>query len=169
MSDAAKIIELTSYAKPSHYLTEQSSSQTKIELSGGNDVTGGEANIRMLRFREMVSKLNAVFKLARKEGWDDDGAAPITDSVFFNATKLLAAMPLDLPLPELVPDNDGYLELEWYDGDSGRNCSLYVTDTNLMLFAAYYDDDERLSGRFNFSGEIPERVHLLIKDACAKN
>lgn len=170
MNNTAEIIDFTTYAKPSNNLAEQSTSQIKLELPDLNDVTGGSDDSQVLKFHDLIIKLSEVFQYARNADWDGEGADPVTDAVLFNTIKLFSVMPLDdLPLPEILPDNDGFLELEWYDAASGKNCSLYVTDSNLMLFAAYYDEEERLSGRFNYSGEFPHRVKQLIKDVYAES
>lgn len=110
----------------------------------------------------LIKRLNQIFNKAKVADWDGDGAEPISDSTYNNAIKLLYVLPTSLPPPEILPDSDGYIEFEWQS--SGRNFSLYITDTNLVLYAGFYGRDDRLSGRFSYDGIFPNRAEILAKD-----
>lgn len=116
--------------------------------------------------RKLISSLAASlyksYSEAKKANWDLNDAEPVSEATYYNATKLISALPLkDLPMPDILPDNDGYLEFEWTSG--GKSFSIYVTDTNLVYYAGYYGKDDRLSGRFIYEGEFPENCEFLAR------
>lgn len=155
----SKITAISDYKK-----NKQSSlSQTNFEISEIDDSTGKKTDkISAYQIQELLSNLNKVFQECKNPNWNDDGAEPISDATFNNALSLLTVLPVDLPIPEILGDNDGYIEFEWYN--LGKSFSLYVTDSNLILFAAYYGKDDRLSGRFIFEGIFPDRACNLAAD-----
>ena len=149
-------------------IPEPSTSQTHFALPNKDDATSlsTDNKISFRQLQKLLSELNEVFSEAKKPDWDGDDAEPIADTTYFNATKLLTVLPVDLPTPEILPDNDGYIEFEWCH--ERRNFSLYVTDTNLVLYAGFYTKDNRLSDRFNFDGKFPAHIKLLIKGIYGK-
>lgn len=152
------------FRKPRQVTSIPSTSQTKTNLLNDTESTLSvekkEDGFR--RIQSLLKNLNDVFAEARSDDWEGEGAEAISDAAYYNATKVLAVLPFDLPQPDIIPDNDGYLEFEWANG--GKNFSIYVTDTNLILYAGYYGEDNRLSGRFNYEGCIPGHVELLSKE-----
>lgn len=148
--------------------TRQSMAQTESELLNLETPTGfsGEGTISVRQLLDLIGKLTEVFKEAKERDWDGENAEPISDATYYNATSILSVLPVNLPAPEILPDNDGYIEFEWYK--DGRSFSLYITDTNLVLYAGFYGKDDRLSGRFNYDGGFPILAKNLAKDVYKK-
>jgi len=145
-------------------VTEPSTSQTNVDFPGKENSTGGDFDLKIgvKQLQNLLTQLNDVFSESKILDWGGNGAEPISDAAYYNATRLLAVLPVGLPAPEILPDNDGYIEFEWSKGD--KNFSLYITDTNLVLFAGFYGKEDRLSGRFNFEGKFPNRPENLARD-----
>ena len=146
----------------------QSTSQTRDEFLIEEEMTGSSTDIvtGVRQLQSLLGRLNEVFADAKECDWDGDNAEPVSDSTYYNATKLLSVIPVNLSAPEISADNDGFIEFEWYK--EGRNFSLYVTDTNLVLYAGFYGKEDRLSGRFNYEGFFPSRAERLAKDVYKK-
>jgi len=144
--------------------TLHSASQTSKDLPGKEDSTGKLSSswISVRHLQGLLKELNDVFEECKVIDWDGCGAEPITDAVYFNATKVISSLPVDLPIPTISPDNDGFVEFEWQN--DRRNFSLYITDTNLILYAGFYNKEDRLSGRFKFENVFPERIKFLAKE-----
>lgn len=150
---------------------EQSTSQTNVTLIYKEDPTWSKSEKKypvirspnlLRKLHEAFQKLHGVFQESNIPGWDGENAEPVADATFYNAARLLSAIPLSLPVPDILADNDGYIEFEWYK--EGKSFSLYVTDTNLVLYAGFYGKEDRLSGRFNFEGVFSSRVEFFAKD-----
>ncbi len=161
MTNTAKVIKFT---PADQKFKDQSTSQTHIELLREDESTGssGLGIKNVFQFQKLIKSLNEVFAEAKIPNWDGENSESISDATYFNATKLLSVLPMILPSPEILPDNDGYIEFEWHN--KGRSFSLYVTDSNLVLYAAYYGKGERLSGRFIYEGVFPGLAEHLAKN-----
>lgn len=62
----------------------------------------------------------------RHANWDGEGAEPIPEAAFQEAQEFLQKLTSWMPLPEVVPEPDGYLGLEWY----ANKWLLYVVSFN---------------------------------------
>lgn len=155
----------SAYKRPNlHLVGGQSTSQTRHEFLIEEEMTGSSTDIvtGVRQLQSLLRRLNEVFNEAKERDWDGDNAEPVSDSTYYNATRLLSVIPVNLPAPEISADNDGFIEFEWYK--EGKTFSLYVTDTNLVLYAGFYGKEDRLSGRFNYEGVFPSRAEGLAKD-----
>jgi hypothetical protein len=95
--------------------------------------TGGEAvGARPFRTASQQRRLDAIEALLplpgryREANWNGDGAAPIPESAIQEARTFLQKLPATFPLPEVTPEPDGYLGLEWY----ANKWLLYVVSFN---------------------------------------
>lgn len=165
MTESAQIIK---FKLPTQKNIGQSTSQTHLELLSREDSTGGsnDEGLTGHQLQSLIKKLNEVFTEAKEHDWDGENAEPVSDATYHNAVRLLSVLPLSLPSPEILPDNDGYIEFEWHK--NRKSFSLYVTDTNLVLYAGFYGKEDRISGRFNYEGNFPTRTELLAKDIYKK-
>lgn len=62
----------------------------------------------------------------RHENWDGEGAEPISEAAIQEAREFLQKLTSWVPLPEVVPEPDGYLGLEW----CANKWLLYVVSFN---------------------------------------
>src|SRR6266581_4358638 len=60
-----------------------------------------------------ISSLQALARECGQEGWDGNDAAGIAPFAVHAAESLLRALPPGVPLPELAPEPDGSLSLDW--------------------------------------------------------
>lgn len=145
-----------------HIEPTQTVSQTQIGLPSIEDGSGtNRRKVESVKhFQRLIITINDVFEAAKVSDWDGEGAEAISQTTYFNAIKLLTVLDAELPIPDIFPDNDGYIEFEW--GKDRKNFSLYVTDSNLILYAGFYSKNNRLSGRFNFRDNFPKHLIPLI-------
>lgn len=73
---------------------------------------------------------------------------------------LLAALPLSVPLPDVVVESESELGLDWDEG-SRRVLSLTVRDNPMVGYSAFLGA-EPLYGRVPFLGEVPETIRFLL-------
>jgi len=78
------------------------------------------------RRRDAIDKILTLPQQYREANWNREGAAPIPDAAFHEARTFLQKLPDTFPLPEVTPEPDGYLGLEWY----ANKWLLYVVSFN---------------------------------------
>lgn len=110
------------------------------------------------RHRALITNITAACEKAREPGWDGDDAKPVAYLTCYKAIRFIEQLPSNLPPPEIIPDDDGYIELEWYH--EGRSFSFYITPSDVVLYAVYYSRNDRSSGRFTFNDALPEYDHI---------
>ena len=67
-------------------------------------------------FGDKASLISKLWKIADEcgmEDWDGDGAMALDDAAIGNAVSFIRALPAGLPLPELAPEPDGAVSLDW--------------------------------------------------------
>lgn len=67
--------------------------------------------------KNALTSLEEIIVECSAEGWDGYDAAPVSDDAYDEAKRLLESLPLaTFPMPEIVPEPDGGIGLEWYKG-----------------------------------------------------
>lgn len=105
-----------------------------------------------------------------EEGWDGEDARPIAYRTLMNAARFLSqTRSLDLD-PEIAPETDGCIQLEWY---VGPNCvfSISFGPSKLMSFSGIFGQDSRIYGIEDISRAIPETIWAFIHriEGAARN
>lgn len=109
-----------------------------------------------------ISKIRALANECGQEGWDGNGAVPISEAAAVQAVEFVHALPDGIPLPDFAPDPDGSISLDWIRSRS-RLFSLSV-GTNGRLAYAWLDGADRGHAVAVFDGEtVPWRILEEIK------
>lgn len=88
--------------------------------------------------------------------WNGEEAAPIPETAIQEARRFLHKLPATFPLPEVVPEPDGYLGLEWY----ANKWLLYVVSFNGkgMLSCSGLNGPDRTYGTRYMDEGIPAEI-----------
>ena len=86
------------------------------------------------RLEEVLHSLDILCKECSEEGWDGYDALPIAEDVCDEAKRLIKSLPINLPMPEIIPEATGEIGLEWSTGNrivfvasvSGKNEIIYA-------------------------------------------
>lgn len=90
-------------------------------------------------------------------GWDGGAAEPVDRLAAFKAADVIRALPAHVPLPEVAPEPDGAISLDWIRSRR-RVFSLTVGSGDRLAFA-WLDGSDRGHAVVRFDGEvIPSRV-----------
>ncbi len=81
-----------------------------------------------------ISRLVALAIECADEDWDGNGAAAIDPVAVVNTKRFLRALPGRVPLPELAPEPDGSISLDWI-WSPDRLFSLSIGRGNRLAFA----------------------------------
>ena len=106
--------------------------------------------------------LYRVYRECSKSDWDNDGAGPINEQTFLEASTFLDQLPSDLPLPEIFPEPTGNIAFEWYKGKR----HVYVVSVggeNAVEYAGLFGKRSKTYGAEDFTDELPELIisHIL--------
>ena len=91
-------------------------------------------SITLGRKTDVLQSLEDLFEECSEEGWDGNEASPITEDAYLEARRLIDNLPINLRMPEVVPEPSGEIGLEWSRGKdrvfvvslSGRNEIVYA-------------------------------------------
>ena len=98
-----------------------------------------------------------------EQGWDGEDAEPLASAAASTAQQFVKTLPIHVPLPEITPDPDGSISLEWIVSRN-RLFSLSVGTSNRLAFA-WVDGSDRGHGVVRYDGEtIPARILQGIDD-----
>lgn len=90
-------------------------------------------------------------------GWDGEEAEAISAIAAKMATDFIHALPDDFPLPEVAPEPDGSISLDWIQS-RGRLFSLSVGSSSRLAYA-WLDGAESGHAVASFDGgDVPLRV-----------
>ncbi len=110
-----------------------------------------------------ISEVFATAGECSAEGWDEDGAVPLSVRAVERAVSFLRAMPQDVPIPEIAPEPDGSVSLDWV-ANRKRVFSLSIGETDRLAYA-WIDGTDKGHAVARFDGfEIPHRIVEGIRD-----
>lgn len=98
--------------------------------------------------------------------WDGAGALAIDPAAALLATSIIRALPEDVDLPEVAPEPDGALSLDWVQS-SRRLISISAGQTDRIAFA-WLDGTNSGHGVERFDGvSLPPRIVSEIRSVLA--
>ena len=104
-----------------------------------------------------ISRIWALLNECAEEDWDGDGAQPISELAAAQAADLIRALPENLPLPDIAPEPDGAISLDWIQSRS-RLFTLSVGESHRLPYA-WLDGTDRGHAVARFDGEtVPPRI-----------
>jgi len=113
---------------------------------------------------DLISQLVALEDECSGEGWDGNGAHPIDFLAVDQVKRFLRALPDRVPLPEISPEPDGSVSLDWIHSRN-RLFSVSVSGGDRLAFAGI-DGTDSSHGVARFDGQIIPRQILLGIEAA---
>ena len=121
---------------------------------------------RHRRSDKLSKELDDIYVECSGRNWDGYGARPIFKSVRKYVNKFLDALPVDTPTPELSPDPDGEISLEWCYARN-KMFSISIGKKGRIAYAVL-DGERRSSGTEVFEKEMPESIIFQLKNFLEK-
>jgi len=113
------------------------------------------------RKRSLYKDIYRIYRECSEPDWDGYDAIPVSGSTFSKAQELVKLLPINLPLPEAMPEPTGEIAFEWYR-DKKHVFVASVGDENVIsyagLFGNYSQTWFRIFCRANSS--ITYQLHL---------
>ncbi len=113
------------------------------------------------RLVEAIATLEEIYKECNKPNWDGYGAKPLDKAAYNEALKLLDMIPPSFPMPEIVPEPDGGIGLEW---STGRR-SIFTISLNgrsTLNYAGLFGVDKTY-GTAHFMDSLPPTIVDIIR------
>jgi len=101
-----------------------------------------------------------------EDDWDGEGALPISTQVIANVNEFLFAIRDANMQPEIAPEADGYIQLEWYQS---KNClfSLSFGPSNILSYSGIFGEGRRVYGADEIREGVPDSIWDHIQRICA--
>lgn len=104
-----------------------------------------------------ISQLWALMEECAGPNWDGDQALPLSREAALRTEDFIRSLPDALPMPELSPEPDGSISLDWIRSRH-RLLSLSIGTSDRLAFA-WLDGSDRAHGVIRFDGErIPAPI-----------
>lgn len=101
--------------------------------------------------------LNEVYEECSEPNWDGYGGAPISLEAYFEAMKLLRIIPNSFPMPDILPEPDGGIGLEWYK-DRGFSFGISVCGKDTITYAGRFGKNSETYGTEDFADLVPNVI-----------
>jgi hypothetical protein len=106
---------------------------------------------------QIISQLWALVEECAAPDWNGDGALPLSPLAAEQAQQFIRSLPDGLPLPELAPEPDGSISLDWMPSRH-RLLSLSIGESDRLPYT-WIDGSDRGHAVVRFGGErVPQRV-----------
>ena len=97
----------------------------------------------------------------RTPDWDGEGAEPVSPATITKAQAFLSALPSDVPDPQVGPDPDGEVSLDWFD-EPDWGVAIALNANGRLSYAAVFGA-ARAHGTERFREEVPRPVLELLR------
>ncbi len=113
------------------------------------------------KFVKLLEELSHIRSDCSEEGWDGYNATPVSYAAIIDSAKLIQQLPKDIPAPELVPEPDGSIGLEWYI-DQWHVLTLSVKGDAIIVFSGLFGGNDTDHGQKPLTEHLSAtlRMHL---------
>lgn len=107
---------------------------------------------------DVLQTLYEIFEECSQEGWDGYDAVPITEEAYLEARRLLLSLPITsfIPLPEVTPEPNGTISLEWSKGNR-QIFIASVSGKHEITFAGLFGIN-KIHGTEYFGDQLPQLI-----------
>jgi hypothetical protein len=136
--------------------TSISSFETFTNKGGG--VFNPFSSVGSTSFEREVQK---VFDQCAEKDWDGYGAKPLHRTLQEKVIRFLRSLPSHVSVPEVVPEPDGAVALEW--ANSKHQVLSLSIDLSDQIAFAWLDGAERGKGVLRSRASFPEKITALLE------
>lgn len=108
-----------------------------------------------------LAELARIYAECRNEGWDGYTAGPISTGAYHAAVRFVWSIPAAFPMPDVVPEPDGSISLEW-ESDRWNALTLSIGQDGRIAYAAMLGKEKRERGSEVFDDVIPQEILSIL-------
>lgn len=119
-----------------------------------------------LHLQIALSEVENLSEELSNENWDGYGATPISRDSAVEVQRFLKLLPPQIPMPEILPEPDGHIGLEW---ELDHDCWLILSFSGdgKIHYAGKFGGGVRTKGSeqffFALPGEIKAKIYRLFR------
>ncbi|NJO32688.1 MAG: hypothetical protein HC869_05660 [Rhodospirillales bacterium] len=138
-----------------------SEASERVQNAIEDEVTSADLAASSLRSQAM-SKLLKIVQDCSTDGWDGYSAKAIGEEACSRTQTFLALLPVWMRAPDIVPEPDGQIAVEWYL-DATHTFSVSIGEEGPLHYAGVFGDEDEDHGVKAFDGcRIPKEIGDLI-------
>lgn len=105
----------------------------------------------------VLDKLYDIYLDCSFENWDGYQAIPINETTYREAEALIRALPSYVPAPDILPEPDGGIGIDWVKGE-GYSFTISVSRKNVLAYAGLFGENNETFGTEVFTGTLPKAI-----------
>ena len=105
----------------------------------------------------VLDKLYDIYQECSVGNWDGYGAVPIIETTCREAETLIRLLPSFVPAPNILPEPDGGIGLDWDKGE-GFSFTISVSGNNVLTYAGLFGENNETYGTEIFTGSLPKAI-----------
>jgi len=106
--------------------------------------------------------LYEVYQECSEANWNGYDAIPMSQEAYFEARELLRMIPSSYPMPDILPEPNGEIGLEWYK-DKDFVFAITVGGKNRITYAGLFGKDNETHGTEFFADSLPKVISENIE------
>ena len=115
---------------------------------------------------KLKEDLKSVLIECSQNNWDGYDSIPISDNAILRAWNYADNLPKEIPIPEVTPEPDGELALEWY-GKDGSVFSISFGENDIISYAGLFSDKTKTYGVERLDSENKRILEKFISRALS--
>lgn len=112
----------------------------------------------------LLDQLIDAFIEASSDEWDGPGSVAVERETLLIAKQFVESLPSRYRTPEITPEPDGYINLEWFK-TKRRLLTVSVSPDGRLHWAALIGDEDPRGSCF-FSGKAPKTLLHILERVC---
>ena len=110
-------------------------------------------------------ELDEILEECAEPNWDGYGALPVSKDAFKEVKVFLDLLVAEIPpviIPEITPEVDGGIELEWYSPE-GEELTLSFNGRNVITYSGIFSDNAETLGTDPFDMKLSPTIRAIIQ------
>jgi len=137
----------------------------KPYFASHNTQSTRQINHKAINILRPIAVANQFLKIQQEcssEGWDGYDAKRVEDKILGNAISFVNSLDEKIPIPEICPEPDGEIAVEWY-GENKSTISISIGVGDIINYAAIFPDQHKANGTDALKNENKTIIEFYIK------